>query len=208
MGKIPNSKLESVKALYYGKKMSMKEIAGKLGVSIDAVVYFMRKHGLYRRTFSEMNKVRFENKKPSFEIRKNNSLRARELKAIGAMLYWGEGYKGDKSSGVDFANSDPEMIRMFLVFLRSIYKINEKKLRILLYCYSNQNTAELIKFWSKLTNIPKEQFTKPYARKDFNERNNRKMQYGLIHVRYSDKKLLLSLKDLINSYKVKHGCVA
>jgi len=205
MGKINQDKLAEVKRLYYQNGLGMREISEALNVSIDAVVYFMRRNGLKRRSFSEINKIRFENKKPSFKIRKDNSLRFKELMAIGAMLYWGEGYKSDKGSGVDFTNSDPEIISVFLKFLRSIYKLNENKLRILLYCYADQNIKELINFWSKLTKIPIKQFTKPYIRKDFRKDGIRKMKYGLIHIRYSDKKLLISIKDLISFYKKKYG---
>ena len=59
------------------------------------------------------------------------------------------------------------MINVFVKFLREIYRVDEKRFRILLYCYSDQNVLELVDFWSKLTKIPKKQFTKPYIRKDF-----------------------------------------
>lgn len=38
---ISDKKLKIVKELYYGKKLSMREIAETLGVSLDAVTYFM-----------------------------------------------------------------------------------------------------------------------------------------------------------------------
>ena len=204
MGIISDSKLKQIRNLYYQKGLCMQEIANQLGVSIDAVVYFMRRHNLKRRSFFEINKLRFEEKEPSFRIRSVNSLYAKELKAIGIMLYYGEGYKSDKSSFVDFANSDPDMILLFMNFLRRIYKINEKKLRVLLYCYANQNIDELVRFWSGLTKIPRRQFVKPYIRKDFRE-DGRKMEYGLVHIRYMDKKLLLSIKGFINDYKQRFG---
>lgn len=184
----------------------MPEIARHLAISLDAVVYFMRKHKLSRRSFSEINRLRFESKKPSFKVRKLSNERLRELRAIGVMLYWGEGSKGNDLSRygvVDFANSDPYMIELFLVFLRKIYIINENKLRVLLYCYSDQNIESLINFWSKLTKISKGQFTKPYVRKDF-RKDGRKMKYGLVHIRYGDKKLLLEFKKLIGYYQAKY----
>lgn len=183
----------------------MKSVGKELGVSLDCVAYYMRKNNLKRRTLKEEQKLRFENKKPSFSIRKNNSV-TKELSAIGAMLYWGEGYKGNEEKPakyIDFTNSDPEMIRLFLVFIRNNFVIDERKFRILLYCYSNQNITELIGFWSKETGIDSEAFTKPYVRSDFSA-NARKMKYGLIHIRYYDKKLLLEIKKMINSYKIKY----
>jgi len=202
MGSISDNQLKKVKTLYYKDMLSMKEIADIFGVSIDAVVYFMRRHGLKRRSFSEINKLRFDKKEPSFNEKSINSTYKKELKAIGSMLYWGEGYKSEKSSFVDFSNSDPEMIKMFLKYLRGVYHLDEKKFRVLLYCYANQDISNLIKYWSKLTKIPVNQFTKPYIRKDYNI-NGRKMKYGLVHIRYIDKKLLLNIKDSINLYKRK-----
>ena len=180
----------------------MRSIADLLGVSLDAVIYFMRHFELKRRTFSEISKIKFENKKPSFKEKKINSIYEKELRAIGVMLYWGEGYKTNKSTCVDFANSDPEMIDMFVKYLNNTYELQKSKFRVLLYCYSDQNIKDLIDFWSKLTKIPKNQFTKPYVRKDFRQ-DGRKMKHGLVHIRYHDKKLLLNIKNYIDFYKNK-----
>ena len=121
---------------------------------------------------------------------------------IGAMLYWGEGYKGSHESPaglVDFANSDPEMIQMFLKFLRAVFYLDESKFRVYLYCHSNQNLKDIMDFWSNLTSIPITQFSKPYIKKDFGSK--RVMSHGLVHIRYYDKKLLLEIKKMIDSYK-------
>lgn len=181
----------------------MKSISEKLGVSLDCVAYFMRKNNLKRRTLAEEQKMRFENKIPSFKYRKINKNTER-LKIIGAMLYWGEGYKGNDVSPakhVDFANSDPDMISLFIAFLRNTFVLNESKFRVLLYCYSDQDVENLIIFWSKRTKISKSQFIKPYIRNDF-KIDGKKMKYGLIHIRYYDKKLLLEIKKMIDSYKI------
>lgn len=205
MAKISQSKLNKVKELYYTKKFSMKAIGNELGVSLDCVAYFMRKNNLKRRTLKEEQKLRFENKKPSFKVKKDNK-NTLELKVIGAMLYWGEGYKGDSknpSKLIDFTNSDVDMVLLFLKFLRNTYALDERKFRVLLYCYSNQNISDIIDFWSDCTEIPKSQFTKPYIRKDF-KIGSRQMKYGLVHIRYNDKKLLLEIKEMIDSYRKKY----
>lgn len=180
----------------------MREIAEKLDVSIDAIVYFMRKNRIPRRSFKETSALLFENKKLSF--RENNKLSSAEekLKLIGLILYWSEGYKTVRSSGIDFANSDADMIAIFVKFLRVIYRVDEKRFRVLLYCYTNQDIISLVKFWSKLTGISKKQFTKPYIRKDF-RKDGRKMEYGMVHIRYADKKLFLSIMESIEKIKKK-----
>jgi hypothetical protein len=207
MQSVSDSQLDLIKDLYYRDKMSVPMIAARLGVSIDAAYYFFRKYDLERRTRSEEQRVRFERKKPSFTKREINTPELKELAAIGSMLYWGEGSKGSPEKPariVDFANSDPDMIRIFLKFLRRIYCLDEKKFRIFLYAYSDQDSERLISFWSDITGIPKDQFTKPYIRTDFSNKG-RKMIYGLAHVRYGDKKLLLDIKNMIDYHVQRHA---
>jgi len=192
--------LKQVKELYYRDKLSVQDVANKLGVSIGAVFYCMRKNRLPRRKANESNSIKFERCELSFRLKKINSEKLRTLKAVGTMLYWGEGYKAGTSM-VDFANSDKDMIRLFLKFLRIVCGVDEKRLRVYSYFYSNQDKDKNILYWSKLTKIPKSQFTKPYIRKDFREDKKDKMSYGLIHIRYSDKKLLNLIKSWIEEYK-------
>lgn len=201
MGTISAKKLATVKTLYYQDLLPMKKVAETLGVSMDSVVYFMRRHGLKRRTLKEDSVVRFAKKPLSFNLKEILNDREKALKIIGTTLYWGEGYKTEKSGGIDLANSDISMVLIFLSFLREVCCIDESRLRVLLYCHPNQNQEKLINFWSGKTKISKKQFTKPYVRKDSNYDSIRTMPYGLVHVRYADKKLLAVIKGWIEEYK-------
>ncbi len=206
MSSIKPKYLILVKKLYNEDGFSMNDIALKLGVSLNAVLHFMRKNKIKRRNYFEANKHKFNKKLPSFKKRAIVSQSQKDIERVGVTLYWAEGYKTAKSTGVDFANSDPVMISVFLNFLRTTYELDEKKFRILLYCYSDQNIDQLIQFWSKLTRISKKQFTKPFVRKDF-RKDGRKMQYGLVHIRYHDKKLLWDIMSLVEQYKKKFASV-
>ena len=200
MPSLDTQKYPEIKKLYKSG-FPMSKIAKHFGVTIDAVTYAMRKNGIQRRNHKEAQALRFKQKPLSFKTRKITKQTDKDIILKGICLYWAEGYKAKKSGGVDFANSDPTMIVVFMRFLRTCYKIDENRLRILLYSYSDQNTDKLIHYWSKLTDIPKSQFTKPYIRTDFRT-NGRKMPYGLIHVRYSDKKLLFDILKRIEALKV------
>src|SRR3990167_11003757 len=114
MAKISDNNINLVKNLYYSKKLTMKEIAKKLGVSIDAVVYCMRKNKIKRRSLIEANVISFRNKKLSFNKRVKLLPTQEQLKLIGLMLYWSEGHKSSTSRGVDFANSDADMITILV----------------------------------------------------------------------------------------------
>ena len=201
MATIDKGSIEQVRNLYCNKQYSVNDVAKKMGVSIDAVFYCMRKNGIERRKNNETNAIKYQKAATSFRLKKINSEELRTLKVIGVMLYWGEGGKSDTMSGIDFANSDRDMIIMFLKFLRQICGIDEKRLRVYSYFYSNQDADKNIDYWSKLTKISKQQFTRPYIRKDFREDKKDKMPYGLIHIRYNDKKLLALVKSWIDEYK-------
>ena len=109
------------------------------------------------------------------------------------MLYYGEGAK--TGTTVDFANSDCRTVKLFLKFLRKVCRVNEKKLRYYLYCFSDQDPEKLIGYWSSQLNAQRGQFTKPYIRSALN-RGKRIMLNGVIHVRYSDKKLMEKILSL------------
>lgn len=185
--------------LYYEKRFSIQNIADHLGVGHATVQKFMKRHELKRRNPYEANQCVFHNKIPSFTVRSNLTLRQRELKTIGAMLYWAEGYDTPKAHHIDFANSDPFMIDIFVRFLRECYSIDEKRLRGAIYSYADQDIEEISDFWSTLTGIPREQFSKPFIRNDF-KKDGRKTKFGTFHVRYHDKKLLIEIRNLIDSY--------
>lgn len=110
------------------------------------------------------------------------------------MLYWAEGSKRNKST-VDFANSDSHMAVIFLKMLREIYGVKESRLRIFIYCYSNQNVEDLKNYWSSLLKVPLGQFTQPFVRQDFKREKTGQMPHGLAHIRYSDSRLLSKIKS-------------
>ncbi len=167
-------------------------VAHELNTSIWRIYKVMKKHSIQRRTFREANKAYFLGKPLSFEIRSKLSTSEQTLKNTGLMLYWSEGSKREGKT-VDLANCDPEMIQIFLRFLREIHRVSEERLRVLLYCYSNQSIPQLINYWSNITELPQKQFTKPYVRKDFLPEKISRMPHGLVHVRYSDQRLLAQI---------------
>ena len=175
----------------------MRVVAKQYGVSIDAVTYVLRKTGVPRRSFTEANKIKFEAAPPSFTLRPKPD---KELGIIGAMLYWAEGYKTDKASGIDFANSDPDMVLLFVTFLRNRYDLDQRKLHFSLFYYSDQALSKLVGFWSKKLDAPGSQFKTHYEHPD-PKTGRRKMLYGVLHVRYFDKKLLRDVLNLIESYR-------
>lgn len=194
---VPSSKMnlpiDKVKKLYYQNGLSAREVGEELNIPVWQVIRFMKKNNLPRRAASETQKLQFRKKKGTFTIKKNLSKKEEKLRIAGLMLYWAEGVKTSDNT-VDLTNSDPHMIKLFLRMLREVYGIKEEKLRVLLYCYANQDIKKLIGYWVKATKIPQKQFIKPYIRQDFLEKKKGKMRYGLVHIRYHDKKLVAKIK--------------
>lgn len=192
-----------VKELYYQKKLSAFEIGKIINRNESTVYKFMKRNSLPRRTFREANEIKFNKKPLTYLVKQNLSPEEEKLKIAGIMLYWAEGTKiniNKKRLIVEFTNSDSKMIKLFLKFLREICGVDEKRLRVYLYCYANQNIEELKRYWYEITKIPFAQFTKPYVREDFILEKSEKMKYGLVHIRYSDKKLLLQIEKWVKQY--------
>lgn len=197
---IPNTKwtpnkLKRIKKLY-NSGLSVKDVAERISSTHGAVNNAMRRHNIPRRTPAQTNKIKFYNSPLSFTPKKNLTAKEKQLKIAGLMLYWAEGFKKDNDYVVDFANSNPKMIRLFCRFLRKIYQVNEEKLSAYIYCYPSHDIKKLTKYWSNLTQIPPGQFTKPYVRSDGGQIRD-KMKHGLIHIRYFDKRLIsLIIKEM------------
>lgn len=115
-----------------------------------------------------------------------------------SVLYWCEGTK-DTSSGIKFTNSDPALIRSFLSLLRTSFTIEEDKFRILMHLHTYHNEAQQRQFWSRVTNVPPQQFHKSYIKPNTGTR--RKLDYpGTISLRYLDSGLGKLLKMIYSEY--------
>jgi len=196
---------ELIKNLYCDKKYTVEEIADYLQSSYWPVYNLMKKYNIVRRGRSEAGFNSYKNK-PCFKLNPNLSAVDEKLKISGIMLYWAEGTL--KGNTVDFANSNPEMIGVFLKFLRNVCGISEKRLRLYLYIYNYQDQERIKKYWSEVTNIPRSQFTKPYIRKGNLNLSKRKLPFGLVHIRYNDKKLLKVISRWIEEYRNSVLCWA
>lgn len=99
------------------------------------------------------------------DILKNNSHLAGIIKnpdvakVALAMLFLAEGSKSKKAS-LTFCNSDPFVIELFLHLLRSCYKLSEEKFRCTVQCRADQDVHQLELFWSDVTHIPADHFSK------------------------------------------------
>ncbi len=115
----------------------------------------------------------------------------RELWLIGTVLYWAEGSKekeGKPGSGVQFTNSDPYMIKIFLIWLNEICEINNENLSVEIYIHENSKNRvkSVINYWSNATGLPKRYFSRVYYKKNkikTNRKNIGSQYFGLLKIR-------------------------
>ncbi len=193
--------VEDICFLYKIKERSMFQIAQDLKISNNKVRYWLEKNDIPRRNRSNAANLIYFHKfyKLPFKIKKKLSKDDELLLIAGIMLYWAE---GTKRSGnyVDFVNSNPEMIKVFLKFLRNICGIQENRLRISLHLYEDQDETKIKKQWSEITNISLKQFYSSYIHQGKAGSYKKKSKYGTVSIRYADKRLFDQILDWIEKY--------
>lgn len=104
----------------------MAEIAEALNCSVNKVVYWMNRHAIPRRHRDEASYVKHNPEGDPFKIKNLETDEERALFHLGVGLYIGEGTKSRHR--VSISNTDPQVIRAFLRFLRQICQVEEKKI--------------------------------------------------------------------------------
>jgi len=189
-------------ARLYKSGLSMKQTADCLNIGCSKIRSALKRQNIPRRSHRNSSQLLHLTKfgKEQCIIKDNLSEDEEKLRIAGTMLYWGEGTKSGNS--VMFSNSDPQMIRVFLKFLREICRVDEKRLRILLHMYDNQDEGFLKDFWSESTDIPISQFSKTFYHQGGRGSYRQISPYGTVSLRYSDKNLLAIINNWINQYKM------
>ncbi|MDB5245243.1 MAG: hypothetical protein JWN90_348 [Parcubacteria group bacterium] len=154
-------------------------------------------------------RIRLENlearRKGSLEV---GQLSKRDLFILGIALYWGEGTKSEGNSSynsLSFSNSDPEMIEVFLKFLREIIHVPENKIRGNMHIYESIDVTTAKKFWSICTKLPIEQFTASYQVSKAGKGIRKTLPYGTLNVRVHDRRLFYRIKGMIDGMAIKSG---
>jgi len=130
------------------------------------------------------------------------SLTKRELMLIGAALYWGEGTKSDnlgRLPSLAFTNSDPTMVKVYLRFVRKIFKVPSVRIRGGIHLYPNTDIEKARTHWSAVTGLPKDRFyvTTMVSRLSAGKRNPRLLPHGTLALRVCDRKLFHHMRGMI-----------
>jgi hypothetical protein len=129
----------------------------------------------------------------------------KELTILGAALYACEGTKARRDyrrengyiCSIEITNSDPFIIKSFVLFLKRIIQPDWNRVRGQLFLYPDLDETSLKKQWSEISEIPINQFQKSiYLKQKLGKFKPNPM--GTFKLRYSSKKDFIRLQEKIN----------
>ncbi len=196
--------------------MSVPEIAKSLGVAKSSVSLWVRdvelsadqKITLFdrRRKFGERNDGAKANRDRALEIRKAyqeaGRAKAREgrpLHLAGCMLYWAEGAKG--RNGIYFVNSDPNMLTLFMRFLKEELGVSETEAALRIHCHTTESAEikRIEEYWANLLNVPLLNIKKTYIKEGSQSRHN-VLENGVCDIRIHRTDLVQHIYGAIQEY--------
>ncbi len=181
-----NSKLrQQAVVLRIEKQLSYSEIKKRLNVPKSTLSYWLRELPLSEERLKELEKNRVKKaeigrekyirtmikKKKEMDDQVYEEFKSKlinlpdvALFVAGLMLYQSEGAK-TKTSTIVLANTDPRLIKFFIVWLDKFLSIPKQLIRVQLHLYENMNLKKEEKFWQDILDLPSDQFYKPSIRK-------------------------------------------
>jgi len=123
--------------------------------------------------------------------------------AAGCMLYWAEGSK-DRNT-VKITNSDPEVLRFFVRFLRTYFEVADENLRVSCNLFADHVDMryKIEQFWLDQLELPQTSLCKSvvnvYSKYSQKKRTNR-LPYGTCRVSVSRTAIVQHIFGAIQEY--------
>ncbi len=117
-------------------------------------------------------------------------------KSLLAMLYWAEGAKSEKMGGLKFANTDPEMMRLFMRLFRECFAPDESRFHASLHLHYYHGKKKSIHFWSEVLGISPKQFWKTYSKARSRKKRFRRNFMGICFLYYYDSRVRIELLEI------------
>lgn len=194
------NKLE-LHTLYTHENKSAKDISLLLKCSENKVHYWLNKHEIIKRSIAEATYLKANPYGDPFKFKQPNSPDDWFLYGLGLGLYWGEGNKAN-THAIRLGNTDPDLVKRFLLFLNKIYCIDLDRLHFGLQIFNDIEPEKALSFWSKTLNVSKKRFYKVTVSR-LNRKGTylKKTKYGVLTVYFSNKKLRDTIVDAINELR-------
>jgi len=162
--------------------MSVREIAKVLNISLSTASIWVRditlsedqveKLKANQRLYGAQNAGAASNRENGRKRRtlyqEDGKIKAREMRPLhmmGCMLYWAEGAKS--RNRIYFANSDPNMHKLFIRFLREELNVSDSEITIYIHCHTSdpEKMHEIEDFWLNCLNLARSNHRKTYIKK-------------------------------------------
>lgn len=184
---------------------SYSEIENRLHIPKSTLSFWLKKIKLTPEQMKKLNDKRTETAKANAlkktsrvsrmieEIKNTSSLEVKEISKkelwlMGIVLYWKNGNKSDLKKGVHFSSSDPDMIKLFLKWLREAGGIKDEEIKFDIFMTGKRtNKNNLIDYWSRVTGFTKGRFLSVYFQKVDNKRNSTQ---GFLRVKVAQSSML------------------
>jgi transposase-like protein len=197
---------------------SIKEIARRIGAAQSSISRWVRdvelsdeqRATLIARAYNGQVKGRTINSALRREARllaqEEGRVLARQgdpLHVAGCMLYWAEGARSRNQ--LRFTNSDPEMIRFFVSFLRAYFNLRDTDLRITCNLFADhlERQQEIEQFWLATAGLTQASLCRStvntYSKYSKKKRRN-KLPYGTCRVVVSRTRITQSIYGAIQEY--------
>ncbi len=123
-----------------------------------------------------------------------------ENQMVCSVLYWGEGAK--YSNRVEFTNSDPKMVKVFLTALCIGFDVDKSKIRVNLHLHKYHDELKQKKMWCSLLGISDGQFNKTFWKENGNK--IKRLDYpGCIRICYHSKEIVDKMKSFYKELSKK-----
>lgn len=200
--------------------LSVKEITARLGVARSSVSLWVRdielspeQHERLRRRNPIYNGQRIGAKVRSARARvrrqewqeegRSLARRCEPFHVAGCMLYWAEGDRA--RNRVSFSNSDPEMVRLFVSFLRRYFAIQDDQIALACNLYADhfERQTEIEEFWLATAEVPPKSLRKStvnqYSKHSLRKRLN-VLPYGTCRITVHSTAVAQSIHGSIQEY--------
>lgn len=159
----------------------------------------------WAKSITEFNKKQGERARRKSEKLQENAtnsiknLSKKDLLLVGTALYWAEGYKKSRWTAT-FSNSDPSMIEVIMKFFEKICGVPKRKLKAIVQIHPNVTPKQAINYWSRISRIPQNQFSKCYSRLSPSSKQKRPINtlpYGTLRISVYNYKIINKIKGWI-----------
>jgi transposase-like protein len=211
---------ELARAIRRQEGAPIKEIARRVGVAASSVSVWvrdieltpaqeqdlLRRNPAYNRQLSG-TAVQAANRRAervAYQEAGRSAARQRDsFHAAGCMLYWAEGEK-DRNT-LRFYNSDPEMVRFFVSFLRTYFDLRDEEIKITCYLFADhaRRLREIEQFWLDVARLSNRSLGKSYVNvysKHSKKKRINRLPYGTVRVTVSRTRVIQSIYGAIQEY--------